>query len=142
MKCREKNIEKTFLKVENNETFWEELKRMNVKVVLISEKGVAVTDYFCKYFAEFGEYIIVSNDGIIEICGENEFNRRYEVIDGDKNDISSEELMKMKGYVDNFATEVKKFLNVIPKINVSFGDLGKTEKFDEIMKKLSEIFKI
>ena len=115
---------------------------MNVKVVLISEKGVAVTDYFCKYFAEFGEYIIVSNDGIIEICGENEFNRRYEVIDGDKNDISSEELMKMKGYVDNFATEVKKFLNVIPKINVSFGDLGKTEKFDEIMKKLSEIFKI
>ena len=142
MKVIEKNIEKTFLKVENNETFWEELKIMNVKVVLISEKGVAVTDYFCKYFAEFGEYIIVSNDGIIEICGENEFNRRYEVIDGDKNDISSEELMKMKGYVDNFATEVKKFLNVIPKINVSFGDLGKTEKFDEIMKKLSEIFKI
>ena len=146
MKCREKNSEKTFLKIENTEAFWEELKKINVKVILISEKGVAVSDYFSKYFAEFGEYLILSNDGYIEVCCENEFNRRYEVVGTDKADISAEKLKEMKGYVENFAAEMKKLTDIMPKINVTFGNPKETlnlrELTEALKKTLSEAFKI
>lgn len=149
MKCREKNSEKIFLKVENTEAFWEELKKINVKVILISEKGVAVSDYFSKYFAEFGEYLIVSNDGYIEVCCENEFNRRYEVIDGDNGNIFEEKIEEMRKYVEVLTDGIKnlkKVTNITPEVNVKFGDLGEIEKINEdikrFKKRLSEVLKI
>lgn len=141
MKCREKNSEKTFLKVENAEAFWEQLKEAKVKVVMINEKGIIVSDSAFKLFAEFGEYLIVSKDGFIEICGEEEFNRRYNVIGNTENfDVKLNELRRL---IENFDSEMKKIKHAAPKINLSFEDLKGTEDVNKILKnivKISDIF--
>ena len=67
MKCREKNSDKTFLKIDNTEAFWEKLKETKVRVIQISESGIIVSDGLCKYYAEFGEFLIISNDSRIEV---------------------------------------------------------------------------
>ena len=149
MKCREKKSEKIFLKVENTEAVWEELKKINVKVILISEKGVAVSDYFSKYFAEFGEYLIISNDGYVEVCCENEFNRRYEVINYNNGNVFDEKIEEMRKYVEVITDEIKKLKKIIeavPEVNLTFGDTKETLNFNKVMetfkKNLSEAFKI
>lgn len=145
MKCREKNSEKTFLKIENTEVFWEKLKETKVRVIQISESGIIVSDGLCKYYAEFGEYLIVSNEGYIEVCGEEEFNRRYDVIDG-KADISGEAVKELKEYTKQFADELKKIKDIIPKFNINFGNIKDMADVDEMIKTLrksmSEALKI
>ena len=145
MRCREKNSEKTFLKIENTEVFWEKLKETKVRVIQISESGIIVSDGLCKYYAEFGEYLIVSNEGYIEVCGEEEFNRRYDVIDG-KADISGEAVKELKEYTKQFADELKKIKDIVLKININFGNIKDMADVDEMIKTLrksmSEALKI
>jgi len=145
MKCREKNSEKTFLKIENTEVFWEKLKETKVRVIQISESGIIVSDGLCKYYAEFGEILIISNEGYIEVCCEEEFNRRYEVIDV-KADISGDAVKELKEYTKQFADELKKIKDVVPKININFGNIKDMEDVDEMIKTLrksmSEVLKI
>lgn len=138
MKCREKNSEKTFLKIENTEVFWEKLKETKVRVIQISESGIIVSSGLCKYYAEFGEFLIVSNDGCIEVCCEEEFNRRYDVIDG-KADISGEAVKELKEYTKQFADELKKIKDIIPKFNINFGDIKETADVSDMIKNLKEV---
>ena len=145
MKCREKNSDKTFLKIDNTEAFWEKLKETKVRVIQISESGIIVSDGLCKYYAEFGEYLIVSNEGYIEVCGEEEFNRRYEVIDV-KADISGDAVKELKEYTKQFADELKKIKDIVLKININFGNIKDMADVDEMIKTLrksmSEALKI
>ena len=145
MRCREKNSEKTFLKIENTEAFWEKLKETKVRVIQISESGIIVSSGLCKYYAEFGEFLIVSNDGCIEVCCEEEFNRRYDVIDG-KADISGEAVKELKEYTKQFADELKKIKDIVLKININFGNIKDMADVDEMIKTLrksmSEALKI
>ncbi len=145
MKCREKNSEKTFLKIENTEVFWEKLKETKVRVIQISESGIIVSDGLCKYYAGFGEFLIISNDSRIEVCCEEEFNRRYEVIDV-KADISGDAVKELNDYIKQFADELKKIKDVVPKININFGNIKDMEDVDEMIKTLrksmSEVLKI
>ena len=106
MKCRKKNSEKIFLKVENTESFWEELKRTEVRVLQISEKGIIISDSLSKTFAEFGEYLLISNDGLTEVCGEEEFNWRYEIVDDDKTIISDEKIKELREHTKQFIDEM------------------------------------
>lgn len=138
MKCREKNSEKTFLKIENTEVFWEKLKETKVRVIQISESGIIVSDGLCKYYAEFGEFLIISNDSRIEVCCEEEFNRRYDVIDG-KADISGEAVKELKEYTKQFADELKKIKDIIPKFNINFGDIKETADVSDMIKNLKEV---
>ena len=145
MKCREKNNDKEFLKIENTEAFWEELKETGVRVIQISERGIIVSDSLCKYYAEFGEYLIISNDGLIEICCEEEFKRRYEAIDG-RGDISGEAVKEIREYTKQFADELKKIKDIIPKININFGDIKEMADVNKVMetlrKSISEVLKM
>lgn len=145
MKCREKNSDKTFLKIDNTEAFWEKLKETKVRVIQISESGIIVSDGLCKYYAGFGEFLIISNDSRIEVCCEEEFNRRYEVIDV-KADISGDAVKELNDYIKQFADELKKIKDVVPKININFGNIKDMEDVDEMIKTLrksmSEVLKI
>lgn len=116
MKCREKNSEKTFLKIDNIEKFWEKLKETKVRVIQISESGIIVSDGLCKYYAEFGEYLLVSNEGYIEVCGEDEFNRRYEVVGTYEADIFDEKIKDMRKYVEVLTDRVKSLISEALKI--------------------------
>ena len=138
MKCREKNSDKTFLKIDNTEDFWEKLKETGVKVIQISGRGIIVSGGLCKYYAEFGEFLIVSNDGCIEICCEEEFNRRYDVIDG-KEDISGEAVKELKEYTKQFADELKKIKDIIPKFSINFGDIKEASDVSDMIKNLKEV---
>ena len=138
MKCREKNSDKTFLKIDNTEAFWEKLKETGVKVIQISGRGIIVSGGLCKYYAEFGEFLIVSNDGCIEVCCEEEFNRRYDVIDG-KEDISGEAVKELKEYTKQFADELKKIKDIIPKFSINFGDIKEASDVSDTIKNLKEV---
>ena len=138
MKCREKNSDKTFLKIDNTEDFWEKLKETGVKVIQISGRGIIVSGGLCKYYAEFGEFLIVSNDGCIEVCCEEEFNRRYDVIDG-KEDISGEAVKELKEYTKQFADELKKIKDIIPKFSINFGDIKEASDISDMIKNLKEV---
>ena len=138
MKCREKNSDKTFLKIDNTEAFWEKLKETGVKVIQISGRGIIVSGGLCKYYAEFGEFLIVSNDGCIEVCCEEEFNRRYDVIDG-KEDISGEAVKELKEYTKQFADELKKIKDIIPKFSINFGDIKEASDISDTIKNLKEV---
>lgn len=138
MKCREKNSDKTFLKIDNTEDFWEKLKETGVKVIQISGRGIIVSGGLCKYYAEFGEFLIVSNDGCIEVCCEEEFNRRYDVIDG-KEDISGEAVKELKEYTKQFADELKKIKDIIPKFSINFGDIKEASDVSDTIKNLKEV---
>lgn len=144
MKCRKKNSERTFLKVENTETFWEELKKVKVRVVMINEKGIIVSDSVSKNFVEFGEYLVISNDGLTEVCNEEDFNRRYEIVNDDKKIIPDEKIKELQEHISRFVNEIRKVIEVIPKINVSFGDVKDTDDINKILesfkKNLSDIF--
>lgn len=144
MKCRKKNSERTFLKVENTETFWEELKKVKVRVVMINEKGIIVSDSVSKNFVEFGEYLVISNDGLTEVCNEEDFNRRYEIVNDDKKIIPDEKIKELQEHISQFVNEIRKVIEVIPKINVSFGDVKDTDDINKILesfkKNLSDIF--
>ena len=82
--------------------------------------------------------MIVSNDGCIEVCCEEEFNRRYDVIDG-KADISGEAVKELKEYTKQFADELKKIKDIIPKFNINFGDIKETADVSDMIKNLKEV---
>lgn len=133
MKCRKKNSDKLFLRVENKESFWEELKKTKVRVLQISEGGIIVSDSVSKNFAEFGEYLLISNDGLTEVCSEEDFNRRYEIVDADKTIIPDEKFEELRRCTKQFADEMKKLTELFPKINISFGEMKNTANFDKIL---------
>ena len=141
MKCREKNSEKTFLKIENTEVFWEKLKETKVRVIQISESGIIVSDGLCKYYAGFGEFLIISNDSRIEVCCEEEFNRCYEVIDV-KADISGDAVKELNDYIKQFADELKKIKDVVPKININNEAADVSDMIKNLKEGLSEILKV
>ena len=99
----------------------------------ISEGGIIVSDYVSKNFAEFGEYLIISNDGITETCDEEDFNKRYEIVNDDKPIFSDEKLEEFHGYIKHFSDEMKKIAELLPKINMSFSDIKDTANFDKIL---------
>lgn len=144
MKCRKKNSERTFLKVENTEAFWEELKKVEVKVVMINEKGIIVSDSVSKNFVEFGEYLLISNDGLTEVCSEEDFNWRYEIVNDDKTILSDEKLGELQRCTKQFVDEMKKIAELFHKTNISFGEMKNTANFDKILdglkKNISDIF--
>lgn len=139
MKCREKNSDKIFLKVENSEKFWEELKEAKVKVVMINEKGIIVSDSVSKLFAEFGEYLLVSDDGLIEICGEEEFKRRYNIVE--KSGEFDEKINELRRLIEKFDSEMKKIKHIVPQINLALGDVKETEYVDKTLKSIKESLK-
>lgn len=134
MKCREKNSEKTFLKVENTETFWKELKKTNVNVVRVSESGITISQSMDTCFIGFGCYLLFANDGRTEACGGSEFNKRYEIIDA-KTNISDEAVKELRECAKQFVNELEKIKDIIPKININFGDIKEMEDVDEMIKK-------
>lgn len=81
MKCRERNNEKTVLKVEKTEEFWSKLKKIGAQIINFNEKGIIVNNGISKEFVEYGDYIVVSHDNYITYCNKGDFNRIYEVID-------------------------------------------------------------
>jgi len=136
MKCRKKNSEKTFLKAENTEAFWEELKKVKVRVVMINEKGIIVSDSLSKTFVEFGEYLLISNDGFTEVCDEEEFNRRYEIINDDKTIISDEKIKELQNCAEKLVDIMKKTKEIFPKISLSFGDMKDIADINKILEKI------
>jgi hypothetical protein len=141
MKCREKNSDKTFLKIDNTEAFWEKLKETKVRVIQISESGIIVSDGLCKYYAGFGEFLIISNDSRIEVCCEEEFNRRYEVIDV-KADILGDAVKELNDYIKQFADELKKIKDIIPKFNINNEAADSSDMIKNLKEGLSEILKV
>lgn len=145
MKCREKNSEKTFIKVENTENFWAELKETNIKVIQISEKGIVVSDSLSKLFVEFGKYLIISDDNRAEVYNESDFNKRYEIADDSKINTSDRMFKELLESTKQFIDELIKVKNIIPNINLNFSDKTSILDINEVLetiKKSLENFKL
>lgn len=138
MKCRKRNSEITFMKVENTESFWKNLKETDVKVIKINENGVMMADSLSNVFAEFGDYLLVSDDGWAEVCREDEFNKRFEIIDTCKSNISDKTLEELLKLTKQYTDELIKIKNIVPNINLNFSDKMPALDINEILKTMKK----